>query len=735
METNNELELAWEFIEHTSTSIFLTGKAGTGKTTFLRSIIDKSCKRIVVVAPTGVAAINAHGVTIHSFFQLPFSPYVPNTTFKEKYDFSKEKRNIVKTLDLLIIDEISMVRSDLLDAIDSVLRRYKDASKPFGGVQLLMIGDLQQLTPVVTDDDAKILHPYYNTPYFFGSHALQQINYVTIELQKVYRQQDGKFLDLLNSIRSGKPSEENIKKLNSRFNPDFHTDNKDGYIRLTTHNAMADRYNDSELAKLETKEFTFKADIKGNFPEYSYPTNETLILKENAQVMFVKNDSSVDHLYYNGKIGRITSISDDCIKVKCSGEESDIEVQPQEWENTKYVINKETKEIEPEIQGVFKQYPLRLAWAITIHKSQGLTFEHAIIDAGSSFASGQVYVALSRCKTLEGMVLASKIENHAIINDERVDSFITIQEEAAKQNIESLELQKQNYYKQQLAELFTFNDVIIAEENLCRTVIEFLHAYPKLTILHKATLASLKEKIGIVSSKWINTINCMSYEELIGDDFLQRVIKSAEYFNKTLKTYIKQLLDQTTAAKTDNKQGAKKLDSNYSELKLVYLAKKNILEMTIDNGFKSESYLRNRQTAFLNAIDEINPMAATTRRKKKYNNEEDDIVKPKIKKEDTKELTYRMYKSGMSLNEIAKERDFTVGTIFGHLTHYIETGELNVTDVIGKEKYNIINKAVNKIGTSQGLKPIKDICPEDVDYGEIRMIFAEKALKAKTTNQ
>ena len=734
METNNELELAWEFVEHTSTSIFLTGKAGTGKTTFLKSIINKSCKRIVVVAPTGVAAINARGVTIHSFFQLPFSPYVPNTTFKEKFDFSKEKRNIVKTLDLLIIDEISMVRSDLLDAIDSVLRRYKDASKPFGGVQLLMMGDLQQLTPVVTDDDAKILRPHYNTPYFFGSHALQQINYVTIELQKVYRQQDAKFLDLLNSIRSGKPSEEDINILNSRFNPEFHTDNKDGYIRLTTHNAMADRYNDSQLAKLKTEGFTFKADIKGNFPEYSYPTNETLLLKEDAQVMFVKNDSSIDHFYYNGKIGRITSISDDCIKVRCSGEENDIEVQPQEWENTKYVINKETKEIEPDVQGVFKQYPLRLAWAITIHKSQGLTFEHAIIDAGASFASGQVYVALSRCKTLEGMVLASKIDNHAIINDERVDSYISIQEEAAKQNIDSLELQKQNYYKQQLAELFTFNNIIMAEDNLCRTVIEFLHSYPKLTILHKATFKSLQEKIDAVSRKWINTIIRTPYEELTEEAFLERVVKSASYFNKTLKTYIQPLLDQTAAAKTDNKQGAKRLDTTYPELKLAYLSKKNILEMTIDNGFSSETYLKNRQTAFLNAIDEINPLAATTRRRKKDYSDKEETPKPKVKKENTKELTLTMYKKGFSLKEIAKDRDFTLGTIFSHLTHYVETGELKVPDIIGKEKYDIINKAVNKLGTSQGMKVIKDICPEDVDYGEIRMIFAEKAMIAKASS-
>jgi hypothetical protein len=733
METNNELELAWEFVEHTGISIFLTGKAGTGKTTFLKSIIEKSCKRSIVVAPTGVAAINAHGVTIHSFFQLPFSPYVPNTTIKEKYDFSKEKRNIVKTLDLLIIDEISMVRCDLLDAIDSVLRRYKDANKPFGGVQLLMIGDLQQLTPVVTDDDADILRPYYNTPYFFGSHALQQINYVTIELLKVYRQQDRKFLDLLNSIRSGKPTQDDINALNSRCNPEFHPDNKDGYIRLTTHNSMADRYNDSELDKLETEAFIFNAVIKGNFPEYSYPTSETLVLKENAQVMFVKNDPSFEHLYYNGKIGHITNISEECIRVRCSGEDSDIEVKPQEWENTKYVINKKTKEIEADVQGVFKQYPLRLAWAITIHKSQGLTFEHAIIDAGASFASGQVYVALSRCKTLEGMVLASKIDNHVIINDQRVDAYIFQQEETARQNVERLELLKQSYYKQQLIELFTFNDIMKADESLCRTVIEYLHSYPKLTILHKSTMKSLEEKVNIVSHKWINTINVMNYDELRESAFQERVVKSAKYFNSMLKTYILQLLDQTATAKIENKSGATKLDATYCELKLAYLAKRNILEMTIDNGFDSDSYLKNRQTAYLDAIDEVNPIASATRRKKKDGYGTEITDKPKVKKENTKELTLIMYKSGIMPEEIAKARDFTIGTIFSHLTYYVETGELNALDVIGKMKYDIINKAVNKIGTSKGLKPIKDICPDDIDYGEIRMVVAAKLRTAKTS--
>ena len=332
MEQNQELRHAWDFVEHTGRSIFLTGKAGTGKTTFLKTVVERSSKRNVVVAPTGVAAINAGGMTIHSFFQLPFSPFVPNAQIKSKFDFGKEKRKIISSLDLLIIDEISMVRSDLLDAIDSVLRRFRDRYKPFGGVQLLMIGDLQQLTPVVTPEDERMLKPYYDTPYFFGSKALAQIDYVTIQLEKVYRQQDDAFLSLLNHIREGQPTTDDLTLLNSRCQPTFIPKPEEGYIRLTTHNQMANNYNESELQKLPGQAYTYQAKIEGTFPDYSYPTAETLTLKVGAQVMFVKNDPSGEHRYFNGRIGHVTYADSRRLQVFWPGDDDASEVGPWAWE-------------------------------------------------------------------------------------------------------------------------------------------------------------------------------------------------------------------------------------------------------------------------------------------------------------------------------------------------------------------------------------------------------------------
>ena len=329
------VQTAWDFVENTGHSIFLTGKAGTGKTTFLKAVVEQSRKRPIVVAPTGVAAINAGGVTIHSFFQLPFSPYVPGAKVESKFDFSKEKRKIIASSDLLIIDEISMVRADLLDAIDAVLRRFREHGEPFGGMQLLMIGDLAQLTPVVTPEDERMLKPYYDTPYFFGSKALQKIEYVNIHLNHVYRLNDESFITLLNEIREGRPSAETIKRLNSRCQPTFVPRPEEPYIRLTTHNNLANFYNESELQKLPSRAYEYHAEVKGTFPEYSYPTAETLVLKEGAQVMFVKNDPSGEHKYYNGRIGRVTEASEKRLTVYCEGDSEAIEVEPQVWENTR----------------------------------------------------------------------------------------------------------------------------------------------------------------------------------------------------------------------------------------------------------------------------------------------------------------------------------------------------------------------------------------------------------------
>jgi hypothetical protein len=602
---NGGLRSAWDFVEHTGRSIFLTGKAGTGKTTFLKTVVEQSKKRSIVVAPTGVAAINAGGMTIHSFFQLPFTPYVPNAHIKSKFDFGKEKRRIIASLDLLIIDEISMVRSDLLDAIDSVLRRFRDRYKPFGGVQLLMIGDLQQLTPVVTPEDEVLLRPYYDTPYFFGSKALQQIEYVTIQLEKVYRQEDGTFLDVLNHIREAKPTAEDITILNKCCNPTFIPKRGEGYIRLTTHNRLADSYNDNELAKLPSRSYTFRAKIEGNFPEYSYPTSEELTLKQGAQVMFVKNDPTGNHRYYNGRIGEIVDIDDNQVSVLCPGDVEAIEVEPLTWENAQYQLNPETREIETKVQGKFHQLPLRLAWAITIHKSQGLTFEHAIIDANLSFAPGQVYVALSRCKTLDGMVLSAPIEPRAVISDQRVENYISRQEEEAIKSIRQLPQLKEEYHRQLLLELFDFHDIFYKEEHLLRLMTEFFyHSYTDITERHKRVLNGLSTETMVVSEKWLQKIRQQSSEQLHQDDFLERVKRSAAYFEESIRNTFGNALELAASINSNNKQAMSRFGDSLAETKQAVLSRRYLLARIAEQGFSIGTYLHEKQYSMLDALDE-----------------------------------------------------------------------------------------------------------------------------------
>lgn len=427
---NPQLKLAHDFVQYTGTSVFLTGKAGTGKTTFLQSICHTTFKRSIVTAPTGIAAINAGGVTLHSFFQLPFGPHLPETKhtdppgqIRSGHAFSKEKANIIRSLDLLIIDEISMVRADLLDAVDEVLRRFKNKYKPFGGVQLLMIGDLQQLAPVVKEEDWNLLEAHYDTPFFFSSHALRKTAFVCIELKRIYRQSDPLFIDLLNKVRENKLDQKTLELLNKRCVPDFDPDKERGYITLTTHNHQAHSINTSRLKKIDEKGHRFTANVSGTFPEYAYPTELELELKPGAQVMFVRNDPSPEKRFFNGKIGTIRRIQNGVVFVSCPEKEDDIDVCAMEWNNYSYTLDEKTNEITETVIGTFQQIPLKLAWAITIHKSQGLTFDRAVIDANAAFAHGQVYVALSRCRSLDGLVLRSKIHPQSIKVDESVLDF------------------------------------------------------------------------------------------------------------------------------------------------------------------------------------------------------------------------------------------------------------------------------------------------------------------------
>ena len=739
METNKELREAWEFVEHTGTSIFLTGKAGTGKTTFLKTVKEKSSKRMIVVAPTGVAAINAGGVTIHSFFQLPPTPYIPGATIRDRYDFSKAKRRIIASLDMLVIDEISMVRADLLDAVDTVLRRYRDRTQPFGGVQLLMIGDLQQLTPVVTPQDDEVLSRYYDTPYFFGSKALRQINYVTIQLTHVYRQQDPTFINILNHVRDGNPTVDDMNRLNDRCNPVFIPKPEEGYIRLTTHNRLADSYNENELLKLPGKRYTFTATVKGDFPAANYPADQNLVLKQGAQVMFIKNDPSAKHEYYNGKIGHVVAISEKSITVKCPGDKNTINVEQDTWENTKYAINPEKKTIEPQVAGTFTQYPLRLAWAITIHKSQGLTFEHAIIDAGFSFASGQVYVALSRCKSLEGMVLASRIGISSIFNDPRVTDYISHQQQMAEESIQELPALKDAYYKEQLLDMFNFNLLYGSEQMLNRTMIEFFRSFPRLCDYHRTVMENVKKKVMDVAYKWLNVIRQTPNEGLHDDAFLKRVQRSADYFAAALKEQIPDLLDKTKMVNGKNKMGMEQLDERYKDFWLQYLSKEKMLDAMADAPFTVAAYLQNKQEALIDAMEIIDPAGIRPRRRtrnasanpyddprmvkeddsRKKTNTQKKEPKKTQKKGESAELSLTMFNQGQTIEQIAKDRGLVASTIMGHLASAVKAGKLTADKVIPAEHVRAIRHALSQFEEHAPVDDILAKCPKDIKKDEV----------------
>lgn len=420
---NFELDVARFIVEKTDMSLFLTGKAGTGKTTFLREVVRYTKKKCIVLAPTGIAAVNAGAMTIHSFFQFGLGPFVQGV-IEPKSDFriNKSKLELIRHLQLLIIDEVSMVRADLMDHIDVELRRIRRNSKPFGGVQLLMIGDLQQLPPIAHGGEDELLRQYYKTLYFFSSAALKSMKYSCIELKNVYRQTDRHFIDILNHARDCTLTSQDISDLNARYIPGFSPKPEDGYIRLMTHNRQVDYVNETEMEKLDSKPYSFVAAVTGTFPEESYPTADSLTLKKGAQVMFIKNDP--ERRFINGTLGEVKSIDKNSIAVRLAESGTIIDVEPVEWQNIRYQFDEESKEISSKQIGRFKQYPLKAAWAITVHKSQGLTFDKAIIDVHAAFSPGQAYVALSRCRTLDGLVLSSPVSASVFMRDNAVDAYM-----------------------------------------------------------------------------------------------------------------------------------------------------------------------------------------------------------------------------------------------------------------------------------------------------------------------
>ena len=640
MSDNPELDLAWQFIERTGVNVFLTGKAGTGKTTFLRKLKDRSPKRMVVVAPTGVAAINAGGATIHSFFQFPLAPYIPGGSFntkEEKYRFSKEKKNIIRTLDLLVIDEISMVRADLLDQIDAVLRLHKDRYQPFGGVQLLMIGDLSQLAPVVKDNEWTLLREYYRTPYFFGSLALQQTQHVTIELQHVYRQTDLTFINILNEVRENRLTPKSLERLNTRVKlpltstqsefdirkgqskeeKSFLAQSKSfslercqeegNYIRLTTHNATANHYNEERMEALKSIRFSFKAKVVGTFPESSYPAEETLVLKEGCQVMFLKNDSQGTR-YYNGKLGIVTAVDASKICVRGIEDDTEVEVEPEVWTNARYVIDKETKEIREEIEGEFRQYPLRLAWAITIHKSQGLTFDRAVLDVNAAFAAGQVYVALSRCRSLEGLVLTAPLNLASVRTDSAVSDYMCAELEQARHTASRLNVLERDYYLSMLTELFDFKILEWDFHRLLRLLDEHLYkVYPILLKMYKQTDERFSREITTVSVTFYR-----QYSELVlqSDDYAadthlaERIEKAASYFVERLDILLKPLIE-ATQIDSDNQVIKERIAEIVYAFNQSFAQKIHLLKRVVEHGFSVSDYLKEKAIGLLNVAQPI----------------------------------------------------------------------------------------------------------------------------------
>jgi hypothetical protein len=614
--SNPQLDLAYQYVQFTRQHVFLTGKAGTGKTTFLHTLRNRSQKRMIVVAPTGVAAINAGGVTIHSFFQISFGPQIPQdlptTGVKEKSTygdnrashFQKEKISILKSLDLLIIDEISMVRADLLDAIDGTLRRFRDRHKPFGGVQLLMIGDLQQLAPVIKEEEWQILKNFYDTAFFFSCRALREATFVTIELKHIFRQSNQEFIDLLNEVRQNKAGISTLRELNKRHIPDFKPPAEEGYIYLTTHNYQAKNINESRLAALPEKEHRFTAAVKGEFPEFSYPTDFELTLKKGAQVMLIKNDLSPEKRFFNGKIGRVTALEESAVEVLCQGETTPIKAEPVDWQNIRYGLDDTNKEITEEELGSFRQYPLKLAWAITIHKSQGLTFDKAIIDARSSFAHGQVYVALSRCRTLEGLVLSSPLSSFSIKNDDTVSGF-SRQAEENPPGKEQLDQYKTLYFRELIQELFDPAPLLRQLRYLQK--LEAEHHDQIFSNLHDV----LPRLTGPINSEWIPVAEKFGIQirqlttgtaEPEKDEYVQERLRkgAAWYLGNFENMILKQIRE--TEFETDNRTIRKEFSESFRKISESVHVRMSCLKECC-HGFDISGYLETRAKSSLDHPD------------------------------------------------------------------------------------------------------------------------------------
>jgi hypothetical protein len=733
LDENQAAQWVNRFVNATNQHVFLTGKAGTGKTTLLKEIINTTHKKALIAAPTGIAAINAGGSTLHSLFHLPFGTFIPSNTIPPQLNIqsqlttpasliknlhmNKNKRALLQEIELLIIDEVSMLRADLLDAIDTVLRFVRRSRDAFGGLQLLFIGDLWQLPPVVKDDERIILNAFYPNVFFFNAKALGSNPPVYIELSTIYRQTDQHFIDLLNHFRVNEVTPADIALLNKQCNPQFKLMEHSGYIYLTTHNYKADAVNRKALELLDGELKTFDATIEGDFSEYTYPVDFTLELKKNAQVMFIKNDYSGENAYYNGKIGKVAEMTGKTIKVEFDDGSKAAWVEPYTWEQKKFSLNKETREIEETVVGKFIHFPLKLAWAITIHKSQGLTFEKAMLDISQAFAPGQIYVALSRLTSLNGLVLARPIVSEGPDMDDALYQFVSKQKAEAELE-QLLRSSAQSYLQSKVLDSFNFSRLLMSLQ-------EHIAGYTK------DENKSAKQKY----LSWaINLRNSLSPLIEVGIKFqsqLQSIIRHGE------NTYLNKLYERVEAARIYFQPAFNKLlheiEAQKELVKSERGTKKYLTELQWLEGefFEQLVAIGKAEALCLSALnntqldkDSVKQLTGTLGVSLADNRKTIEKAPKKSKdKVDTRVATYDLFKQGLSVDEIAAKRSFTVSTIEKHLADCIEKGLIEVDELLKTTKLNLILEAIQSCDNQQ-LSSVKLVLGDKASYAEIRYALA-----------